>query len=203
MPGINPGSNHPHRVTTDQTPCSDLDAADSAYGTYIPLAIEVTAGSFLDPLAESIASAVVRFEITHVEPVCQVQLADACVLVVARNADIRFVAPDPAGADNYVSYWHREPDPLTGAELWAPLSVGQASNTHRVRILGQTLPQQIAPEGGAGYLHFMPNRDGWTVGVGLIHPDGIAALAGVVVDVVVAARPYRSPETAVMSLTLH
>ena len=122
----------------------------------------------------------------------------------AHDPDIRFVAPDDDAADNYISYWHREPM-APGEAPWAVLSGGQLSNTGEVRILGQTLPAQIAEQGGAGHLAYVQDLrpgDGWTVSVGIAHLylDDAADLTTLAFDVTVSARPDWNPETPPMQL---
>ena len=182
----------------DQALCSALSQAELDHESYVQQAIRVDVGPLVSPLPGSAASGVIRFEIIHRDDVCQRVLADACVLVVSQDDDIRFVAPETAAADNYVSYWHLEAEPRAGQPGWAVLAPGQSSRTNQVRLLGQTLPAEVAPEGGAGYLHYQPARpdDGWTVSVGVYSPGGFEALAGQTFNVSVSARPDWNPSTA-------
>jgi hypothetical protein len=187
-------------MTIDQQLCDELTQAKQRHQAYVGDAIRVAGGQRVQPLPGSSAQAVVRFEVIHADPLCRKVLADTLVLVIARNPDIRFVAPAAAAADNYVSYWHREATE-PGESAWAVLGGDQTSNTGEVYILGQTLPAQLATAGGAGYLAYNPNRpdDGWTVTVGV---TGAAAdeLGELSFDVTVSARPDWTPETRPMLL---
>lgn len=191
-------------MTITTATCLTLAQAQTDYAHYLNDAIHLTAGPLLEPPPGSAASVIARFEIIHADAQCDVVVADACVHISTDDPDVRFVAPEPPAADNYVSYWHRESPATQGHPGWGPLPAGQKSDTNEVRMLGQTIPNQIAPESGAGYLHHLPNRpgDGWTVSVGLYHKDGASALAGMSLDVTVSARPDWTPETDIRTVQL-
>jgi hypothetical protein len=179
----------------DALTCATLAQASMAFKSYVPAAI-VVAGPFLETSPDPAASTILRFEIIHNDSICRIPLADACVHICAQHHAARFVATD---AYNYVSYWHRESRPTPANSGWAPLSIGQRSHSHEVLILGQTLPSAIAPEGGAGYLHYVPKRkgDGWSVRVGLA-TDGTDPDTEMGFHVAVTARPaWNTPLQAV------
>ena len=188
-------------MTIDVALCTRLAQAADDHGTFVQGAVAVGGAQALEPLPGSKASVVMRFEVLHQDARCGQDLADACVLIVADDPDTRFVAPDDAAADNYVSYWQERVPPTAGIPGWDLLSGGQVSRTGRVRILAQTLPAQIAVPGGAGYLHHDPHRpgDGWTVTVGVLVPAGAASRT---FQVSVSARPDWSRETGPMPISL-
>ncbi len=194
-------------MTIDEQLCTSLDQLSARYDTYVPQAVLVAVGPWVDAPAGSAASAVLSLEILHRDAVCQTPLADACVHVVSRDDDVRFVAPGVGAADNFVSCWHREHEPSPQSSGWAPASPGQTSRNHEVLLLGQTLPNAIAdfPESGAGagYLHYQPDRptDGWTVRIGVLHPRGPQGLKGQAFEIAVAVRPYWSSTTAFQLVT--
>ncbi len=188
-------------MTIDATLCTRLAMAAEDHGTYLQGAVAVGGAQAVEPLPDSKASVVMRFEVLHQDAMCGRDLADACVLIVADDPSTRFVAPENAAADNYVSYWQEHEPQVLGTPSWDLMSGGQISRTGRVRILGQTLPAQIAAPGAAGYLHHDPNRpgDGWTVTVGVLVPAGAALRT---FQVSVSARPDWSRETAPMPISL-
>jgi hypothetical protein len=195
-------------MTIDQTLCAALSQANASYDDYVRQVVQVAVGPLVAPSPGSEATAVMRFEIIHTDAVCQTPLADACVHVVSRDDDIRFVAPEAGAADNYVSYWHRESDPTNEHSGWAVLAAAQKSRTHEVLLLGQTLPHEIAkvPDtgSGGGYLHHEIDRptDGWTVSVGVHHPGGLGSLTGQPFSVAVLARPYWTSASTSQTVTL-
>jgi hypothetical protein len=74
-------------------------------------------------------------------------MADACVGIESADPGVAFIAPAPDQVVNYVSFWHRQD------AGWAPLPPGQASSTPQIAVLGQTLPLDLNPDRGSGYLH--------------------------------------------------
>ena len=171
----------------DESLCSALSLAQVNYTQYLRGAISVVGSLVKDD--EAGGPIIARFEILHVDESCRKELADACVHVVSvDDDDIRFVAL----GYNYVSYWQPITSPTAG---WDLLAEGQATDTHEVCILGQTLRGDVSPQIGAGYLHYVENfkpGDGWTVNVGLQHPVGVAAFH---FNVTVSARPDWTPRT--------
>ena len=112
-------------MTIDQQLCGELTQARQRHQMYVNDAIRVGGAQRLEPWPGSSAQAVVRFEVIDGDSLCGQDLADACVFVDARDSGIRFVAPDVAAADNYVSYWHDESTDgeacLGGLGAWAEL----------------------------------------------------------------------------------
>ncbi len=178
----------------DQSTCSALAQARVEYEQYLPGAISVV-GSLLSSDDEANGSVIARFEILHVDGDCRLEFADACVHVVSVHHNIQFVAL----GYNYVSYWQPITSPTPGWDLLVP---GQATDTHEVCILGQTLRGCVNPQVGAGYLHYVEDfksGDGWTVNVGMRHPVDVAEFH---FQVTVSARPDWTPHTNPTDLVL-
>lgn len=187
-------------MTITQATCSQLDQCSKDYETYVEGAIGMVAGPRIDPGPETTAQQILQFEVLHTEPVCRIVMADACVILIAKNdLDIRFVAPTTEMAVNYVSYWHREAPASPGDPGLRPLADSQTTNSAEVAILGQTLPDELAVAGGEGYLHYVEDvrpGDGWTIRVGVWHPNGVGSLSDLELGVTVSARPDWTPSTA-------
>lgn len=187
----------------DPSDCTDLDQADSVYGAYLPQALDVPTAVLIASADATELPAVLQFEVVHRDGMCQKPLADACVMVASLDSAIRFIALPDGQAENGVSFWDRAPAE-DSANNWERLSPGQASRGPEVALLGQTLPSQISHTPGAGYLRYRPEApaDGWTVRVGIAHPNGPQHLAEASFEVTVAARPYPTPMTGTFHVTV-
>ena len=123
---------------------------------------------------------------------------DACVPQAIR-VDVNPLVDPPAGS---------AASAIIGSRSCTPTRCAAPPQTHEVILLGQTLPGQIVKRpdlgAGGGCLHHGPDRpsDGWTVGVGVVHPAGRQALIGQPFTVSVSARPFWSSSTGKQTVTL-
>lgn len=176
-------------ITLDM--CSRFTADVGDFASYVASAISIEGVGLVGSEADDAIPRTLQFEVVHTDATCRLDLADACVFLSAVDRGLRFVAPATDVAANYVSYWHQEIAEPDGTDVWASLAPGQPSSSADIAILGQTLPQELDPARGSGYLHYVQDArpgDGWTVRVG-VTPSDIGTLHGLALEVRVAARP--------------
>ncbi|MEP7089113.1 MAG: hypothetical protein ABI776_03305 [Nocardioidaceae bacterium] len=173
--------------------CSALHHARRTFAEFLGTAVVVLPDMPVEPPAGSAAQRILRFEIVHKDVGCPIAMADACVVLVAPDPAVRFVAPDASSRENYVSYWER----AALKQTWQPMSDRSVTPAPEVCVVAQTLPAELGAGRGAGYLHVLPHRpdDGWTVTVGVRHKGGVAALTNLAITITVSARPDWTPRT--------
>lgn len=118
-----------HDVAATQETCSDLHQARLKFKGFLAAAIEVVPDQAVDPLPGSSAQRILRFEIIHSDSAYRIAMADACVVITAKDPSVRFVAPTSSEKPNYVSYWHRPAEVIPGQPTWQPMSDGAVTQT--------------------------------------------------------------------------